>query len=225
MNHSAVGTKRRAGNGSRSTAVDKKIKAEDAGAGNVVNTEVDEEVKRTPTIRVELRLNTSDRYDSDSGDEKEPEYVDMEDEEKCSRLRPLNYGTKREYSCTRQGSARVLVDEVNIGSITFYLIDRAKIADGFCPEMVEVCDAETGELYDLALKYFEEDGSLKNILARRVGEMANYDYFLYIDQIDLKSPYDRLASDDNVSVAAGAIDKFVRSPAFNTNVVTATLAM
>jgi hypothetical protein len=175
-------------------------------------------------VKVQLQLD-DDLYDDDDEDGAKHKYVDMENEEECAELKFANYGWKDNYSCCRMGRARVQLDGSVIGWIRFNLINRALIVDRVCPDMVEVCDAESAELYDLALKFFDDDGFLKGPLAKKVSEEANFDYFLYIREIELKAPYSRTATEENVAVAADAIDKFVRSPAFNNGEMTVTLAM
>jgi hypothetical protein len=215
------GIKREANEGPSSVKPEgKKIKTEKSTA-----VEGDAQTNQR-VVKVQLELEDRSVRDNDDDDEESQQvYVDMEDANECMQLEFPAYGGQGDDSCLRTGRARVLVDGSVIGWIGFNLIDRVLIADGECSDMLEVCDAQSADLCDLALKFFEDDGSVKGHLAEEVSEEASFAYFLYINEIKLDPPYGRTATEENVAVAADAIDKFVRSPAFNNGEVTVTLAM
>jgi hypothetical protein len=166
-------------------------------------------------VKVELKLNRTDTYEGDEFEPgKEHEYVDMADLEKCDSLEFMNYGYEGAFKCTRVGSARVSLDGVNIGEISFTLIDRERIYFGQSPPMVVVCDAETSDLYDVAFHHFDEKGRSKGALKKKLTAEANEAFFVYINAVTLKAPYDRTATEENMGVAAEAIRKFTDSRAF-----------
>jgi hypothetical protein len=164
-------------------------------------------------VKVELKFNQSDKYDDDDDLEKEHEYVDMADVEKCADLEFMNYGYEGYYSCTRNGTARVSLDGVNIGEITFTIIDREPISYGLYPPMAVVCD-EASDLFDVAFHHFKDNGRLKSTLNKKLTDDANQGFFVYISTIELRPPYDRTATEENVAIAAMAIYKFMDSRAF-----------
>lgn len=133
-------------------------------------------------------------------------------------LNSQNFGYEGGYKCSRNGTARVLVDGKQIGTIDFTMIDRECFLSGRGISFWEACDAESAELETIASQFFKPNGSLKPTLTRRLkvknsNASAHGGYFMYIKAISLDAPYDRTATDENARVGAIAISKLIRSPA------------
>ena len=156
-------------------------------------------------------------------DKKKYLYIDVDDENEDEEVLFKDLGYQGEYSCTRECEARVLLDNEIIGSIKFALINRAYLYN----DMEVPCESHSDELYQFSQKYFKSDGSLKGTLKQLCKrDMSHYGSFMYISEIELKKPYDRVAEGDNVYVGTAAITKLINSTLLSeTEDIEYTLAM
>lgn len=199
--------------------------------------------KEAPMISVEVRV-WKDRDDSDYEEFDIPEedvvYVDVKNTrmgEETEGLLPYvltfnQLGCGGDYPCCRKGTARVKMNGSVIGTINYTLINRDELGGGgvdFC----EVCDAESAELELVASLFFKPRGYgelTKKFCKAMVDNedeisMPNLGVFVYINSIKMDEPYGRDCAEENVTVAATALDLFFSSSAFFADELTATLAM
>lgn len=121
----------------------------------------------------------------------------------------------------RRGSAKVYLDDKEIGSFVFQLISRDPL--GGCLSFWEVCDAQSADLDQIAGELFEEGGKLKGVLEREcVSEESSSGGFMYIESFSIEEP----ALYDKDSIACAAIEKFCNSEVLHSiENVPVTLAM
>ncbi len=187
-------------------------------------------------VKVEIRVyperSEDDEDFSDYDDEEDrenEEYVGINDENKAENVSFKSLGRFTDYDCTRNGYARVLLNDVKIGTISFIIIDRSYLG-GNGLSFWEACDAESGEMEQIAAKFFKADGSLKTSLSRYLRDpspmsMAQGGAFVYITAIRLQAPYDRTATDENAKIGAQALTTLVNGVIWGNDDINATLAM
>lgn len=209
------------------SSVKREGSASDMPSGKKVKTE-----PASGMIKVELQYfsdaDDDDDYDDDENEDKK-EFIDVDDEEGSLRFGFENFGWSSDYpDSLRNGHARISSDGKKIGTVSYCLINRDGLGHGL--SFWELCDSESGELEQIAAKFFQADGSLKPTLLRRLSShsklaMSNMGSFLYIKSLNLDAPYNRTESVDNATIVGKAIEKLVFASAFYNDNVTTTLAM
>jgi hypothetical protein len=140
-------------------------------------------------------------------------------------------GNQLDYESIRQGEAKVFLNDQNIGSVSFVLVNRHYVGHGGLSFWM-ACDAVSGGgvLESVAASFFHRDnGSIKpeyrsKLKCKDQHAVSNEGCFMYISDIELKTPYDRHCPEENVHIATTAIRKLVTSSAL-TDAVQVTLVM
>ena len=140
----------------------------------------------------------------------EEEYIDVRN---STLIEWCQIGIPYEYDCLRMGSARVSVNDAQVGTISFVLINRDEIKSTFGLNVWEPCDAYSAELDQLASLYLKPDGALKGALKKKCQQMADVGTIMYIEKFNLGKEYGRCADEDKVHVATEALQLLVDSEA------------
>ena len=160
-------------------------------------------------VRVELEMCKPVTTINESGESCESDvkyYVDVNDD--SGQEIPFQHFGYEGYSrCVRIVAAKVSLGDEIIGKIRFVLLNRS-----FGLPFEIVCDCESRDMSDIAQRFFKSNGDLKGKLKKLCkNDCTNFGTFMYIKTIDLQAPYDKYAMDENVAVAAEAINLLVNS--------------